>query len=615
MKSLSLFAIVVMTTGLLSNSPATLARPSCPRQPPALAVGGMDSEPEAQVDIHGTFPELRPGADPSNPQSYAFLPSGVAKPPSRVRYEDPIAYGANLAAHHPYVVRSDFPDAFWHAAEGAYPDHGQLTDGHLGTLRFTDPAWVGYQYQYVRNITVDLQHPAAVRACSLDFLQDLGAGIVFPDEVRFLGSRDGVHWAPIGLAHHQSDDADFRQQTHAFEIAQAGVNARYVRAEFANKVWAFVDEFAVYGSPGINPHLPLPTGKITDVPLRGYAHAHSVGAAGIHNAVLVYTKGHGRLGTWTRTDFLPLVASRSLGHTPRPLFDTILFTPYRLPTTQSAWQGWLDDLFAPDRQLQALDQALDGQVSTWPKWRRIVPFRRRERVVITIPTMRDDLAPQFAAALEQADRAHTRWAHAPSVRAASGRRAIVAWYLNQVQLRWQRAHFRNLRLVGMAWQPESLSVVHPWDRDVVRATAALVHAYGWRFLWIPFYGAVGLPEWRRLGFDVAMVQPNVSFHWNMDAQARLAEVARFARRYGTGLEMEAHWNVTSRYPQLADTAQQRYFAYFAAGRTLGFQDSDVVKGWYLNSKTLLSAYFSPLPLYRRVYDCTARFIHGQPCDE
>jgi hypothetical protein len=45
------------------------------------------------------------------------------------------------------------------------------------------------------------------------------------------------------------------------------------------------------------------------------------------------------------------------------MFDTMLFLPYgSVADTQSGWQAYLNDLFAPNQQLSALDAAV-GQMN------------------------------------------------------------------------------------------------------------------------------------------------------------------------------------------------------------------------------------------------------------
>ncbi|MCL6446531.1 MAG: DUF4855 domain-containing protein, partial [Alicyclobacillus sp.] len=185
----------------------------------------------------------------------------------------------------------------------------------------------------------------------------------------------------------------------------------------------------------------------------------------------------------------------------------------------------------------------------------------------------------------------------------------IRWYMATVLIAWRRAHFRHLALAGFYWTPESVSASHPLDESLIRQTADWMHHRRLRFFWIPYYGAVGVTQGRDLGFDAVMLQPNVSFHWNLPMASRFDSVAELAQSYGLGIELEAHWSVMSPDEDMAQAAQQRYFAYFTAARLYGFHRR-VVTAYYGNAKSFLLASREEDPFYRRVYDRTAAYIAG-----
>lgn len=598
------------------------------------------SNPDPAFHIHDCYPDSNPGANPSNPANYAFLPPDHRKPEFRQRTMVPTAMGTDLAQGLPYTISSEFPDSFWQGeASAAFPDRGQLTNGKFAGLEFSDPQWIGLQYQYQHTVTVHLSDVQNFRAISLDFLQDLGAGIVFPDEVQYLVSQDGKRWAPVGTVKSSTGQGDFTVQTQAFELTNVNVNAAYVRAQFTNKIWAFIDQFAVYGDPIRNPAAQTPVGTISPGQPRGYLSTDNPDVAGPHHMLLAYTDGDAATGTWSENDFAPMVTHPGTGtdttdsvrgsvkatdghsgedtatHPPDWMFDSILFSPYRLPTNSKAWSDWVDDLFTPGRQLYALNDAV-GQA-------KAAEHRAdfKENVVITIPLIGSvnrfgikGLGQEWISAvpldLNPLDLGQ-QTAYQNKVR-------IVAWYIRYVEQMWRRAGLNNLTLAGFYWQPESLQVTQPYDKQLVQTTADLVHRAGLKFYWIPFYGAAGVTEWKELGFDSVMVQPNVSFHWNMPPEPRFRSVTDFAKYYGTGLEIEAHWDVVDNWSglqaeSLATIAQNRYFNYFTAGHVFGYE-KNVPLAYYENSKTLVTAFQNPLPFYHRVYDNTAAFMHGQWTD-
>ncbi len=540
---------------------------------------------------------------------------------------------ADLALGKPYVIGTQWPDQlFSHIETTNFPNTGQLTDGKTASLSFSDKGWVGLLRQYGRSIVVNLGTQQHVRRVSLDFLQNLGAGIEFPDSVTYYASNDGVSWYRLGTAWSSQGAGDFTPQTQSYAV-DTDVNAQYIRAQFDDKVFAFTDEFAVYGSAesdskakspedeghaltqimGDNylvdkkaPGLPgLPDSKQPTSP-SGYLTANEEASGKINNMQLVYTGAYGSEGTWTQSDFLPMIAQENASGTPTGwLYDATLIGPYQsqLQTSTTGWSGWLNDLFAPNIELSAMNQAV-GTLK-----QRLNDPSFEEKVVITIPGLTanpSDFGTVDASGqsldLNPAD-------VGPQVAAVNKVRAIN-WYIQQVESDWRQADFKNLQLTGFYWGPESLNVSDPYDPQIVRATSDLVHHAGGLFYWIPFYGATGINDWRSLGFDAVMVQPNVSFNWGINAAARLQSVAQMDQWYHMGIEIEAHWDVTSTNTNLAQVAQNKYFDYFTGGYVYGYEGS-ALKSYYLNSKTLVDAYQNPNPFYHQVYDNTVQFVNGK----
>lgn len=616
-----------MITGLCIGATMSLALTDGVRTTHANATSVSSRVFRAAARVSSTeparFPGQRPDSSVSDPSTYPFIGKGQKIPVLTGRSHKVASLGPDLAYGCPYQIQANFPDEYWKSAENAYPDRGQLTDGKLGTLDFTDPAWVGRLYQYTRTITIDLGQPQNVRGMAIDFLSNVGAGVVLPNKVTYLVSLDNKSFTPVGTVNSKRRANVYAPDSDAFLLMHKNVNARFVRAQFTNKLWAFIDEFAVFGTPGWNPHASSAGSAADTTTNRMQTGARATGISGfaregrgkdaIHNLVLVYTHGHGDLGTWHEKDFWPLVGGSTSRPGRRPLFDTVLFTPYALPSSQVAWTGWLDNLFRPGIQLHALDDSIAHRKKNW--WAYFVPFRETEGVVITIPSLSAGQATDFVRAFPRAfarDTPSRRNRFFTQRRLSESEEAVFRWYVEEVVRRFSAQHFGHLRLVGLYWEPESLRITDPDDGMVVKHVAQMVHRNHLRFVWIPFYGAVGVPDWRALGFDLVMLQPNVSFQWGLNAIRRLRGVGRFAATYGTGVELEAHWDVLSAYPRLALAAQERYFAYFQVGREIGFAGREVPKGWYLNSKTLIAAFRSSNPLYRRVYDETVRFIEGEP---
>lgn len=281
------------------------------------------------------------------------------------------------------------------------------------------------------------------------------------------------------------------------------------------------------------------------------------------------------------------------------LFDAYLFLIFTTPdgvrtdsgaTRMADWQHCLDRWFTADRDLAALDEAIDraAQVSG------ASPAPRN--VILTIPYLNRDV--------------HEFGAVGPSDRNAdlstpAGQEAAITWYRNAATQRFAAAHYRHLRLWGFYWMAEGVAEK---DEPTVRIVADSIHANGLRFLWIPWFDAPGWRHWKLLGFDTAIMQPNYAFksstHKGRVRRNRLAINAMQAREAGMGVEMEAGAILTSamdRQPflhYLVDGAPDRW----------GYQQGAMA--YYLETRLVEDACSSNLPDHRVWYDRLADFVAG-----
>ena len=597
--ALSVAALLTATSPAFANS--TLADSQTTSQ---ITVDPQDqhSDPSHRVD-----PGLANRGDPTRPASDPFLPQGMAVPQVGPRSHSPLPVGTDLALNLPYNITTQWPDPTFHAVEENYPDRGQLTDGKFASLSLNDPQWVGFYRQYDRDITINLGKVENIHALSLDFLHDAADGIALPNQVTYSVSQDGVNWQPVGRVQASYAPGDYSIQTDSFELNNVNVNAHYVRAEFGNKLWSFVDQFSVYGYAQSNPAAPTPRGfPVRQSPPLGYMTSSNPASGGVNNMMLAYTDGHGDLGTWTESDFAPMVADETPSGTPKSwMFDSVLFLPYPngyFPTTASAWSGYVQNLFTPNIQLSALDQAVAAskQALHDPNY--------KEKVIIAIPETDADPS-NFGSITPGGPNLDFNPNDNGAFQAYLDKVHAIRWYVQQVMDEWNKARFKNLQLVGFYWFQEQLDTTETYDPQLVKSTSMIVHANRKLLYWIPYYGAYGIPQWKQLGFDSVMIQPNVSFNWSIDPGQRLSEVAAMAKQYGTGMEIEAHWDVTSSDPSLSSIAQNRYFDYFTAANVFGMPHNTLFS-YYLNSKTLVSAYQMSDPYFHQVYDNTATFIDG-----
>lgn len=572
----------------------------------------------------------------------------------------------NVALHRPYTIGAQWPDRSFHLAEQAqHPDRGNLTsDGEGATLKPGDPGWTGLLRQYGRSVTVDLGAVLHVQDASLRFLQHMRAGIQFPDCVNFYTSEDNVAWQVAGRAFLDSTDW---QDTPASRVVSIAMDrhARYVRLQFTAKVYAFIRELRVGGrtarpdapSPDdgpvltsimgdnylVDPEAPdgdrftvravprkgqdaaedpvhadkpgaraggTPAGRMRaaaseDSLSEGYLTADDPQSGGVNHMQLVYTGPGDGTATWTEDDFLPLVAALDADGEPTAwLFDGALFCPHaKLPHSAAAWTSWLDNLFTQGIQLSALDQTVDRI-----KRRGVLQDDFTVGVVLTLPVAMK--ASADFGSFSGGPPLVMDPALVGRERTAENKYAAIAHVLQEGVRRFAALSPRHLRLVGFYWRAESQDVNDPYSPWLIRQTADAIHGEGLRFFWIPFYGAVGVPVARNLGFDAVFIQPGVAFHPEVDAADRLAATARLAEHCHAGIELELHWDILNRAnPEKAAAALARYKEYLSAARRHGF-DGNVAKAYYLNTKTLSMCSRSADASAREAYTATVSLLVG-----
>lgn len=235
---------------------------------------------------------LRPGADPNNPNDYPYLPPNMQIPVPGPRTEYPLAPSTDssasasnssnssseaptestntimssssiapsapsqssstvlpdIAIGKPYTIGVQWPDPTFSSDESAYASTGQLTDGQYASLSYSDKGWVGLLRQGGRSVVVNLGSPQPIRRLSLDFLQNLGAGIDFPDSVTYYASNDGQTWHKLGTVWSGQGGGSYTPQSQPYSM-DTRVTAQYIRAQFDDKVYSFLDEFSVFGVP------------------------------------------------------------------------------------------------------------------------------------------------------------------------------------------------------------------------------------------------------------------------------------------------------------------------------------------------------------------------------
>ncbi len=131
-----------------------------------------------------------------------------------------------------------------------------LIDGLEGTNNFRLGRWQGYQGVNL-DVMLDLRKVQTVRGLKIRFLQDVGAWIFMPLEVKFYYSSDAKQWHEWGKMKNKVDSRDYTPQIEVFSVNRP-VRTRYIRIIAVNrgkcpswhpgaghKAWIFADEIKI----------------------------------------------------------------------------------------------------------------------------------------------------------------------------------------------------------------------------------------------------------------------------------------------------------------------------------------------------------------------------------
>ena len=109
-----------------------------------------------------------------------------------------------------------------------------IIDGQHATINWRSGGWQGYQGQDF-NCIVDLGKVMAIQYVTAEFLQDTRSWILYPKEVIYEISEDGINYKPFGVIKNgvAADDYDLQMRTF-FNNNTVKINARYVKIKATN---------------------------------------------------------------------------------------------------------------------------------------------------------------------------------------------------------------------------------------------------------------------------------------------------------------------------------------------------------------------------------------------
>ncbi|NYH92491.1 DUF4855 domain-containing protein [Actinopolymorpha rutila] len=501
------------------------------------------------------------------------------------------------------------------APDAAYPDDGrELTDGHYGSLDRNDPAWVGHTKGETREVVIDLGSRKSVSRIDAHFLQDWPASsILVPLTVSMYVSQDSKSWAL--LAHKSTQllwgDGPPRDETYFWDGVVDGfpdrndegtmAYARYVKVMFSvhTRASQLLDEVEVLGFDGRTKQAATPRPDHTAYLTPGTS------TAGISDLALLYN-GHyeSGKGNWTKDRIIPyLEYVDTAGRPVEQLFDGVLYLGLRTPegrdfgsgsTTLSDWMWYLNKTFAAQGDLEQLNEAA-GQVAN-----DLGKPGLRTKVVLMIPDPGESLT-DFGDVDGDGVTEDVNESSVGREQAVANREKIVRWWIDTVETRWANAGYTHLKLSGLYWLSEQISVSASGPETLRRVSAA-AHDNGHKLFWIPHFLAYKSYMWSDVGIDAAAFQPNYFFE-DMSAE-RIEDASAIAKRYGMGVEVEFDERMLT-----DDVFRDRYITYLNGGVKYGYMKSAFL-AYYQGNDAVLQAANSSDPRQRVLYDWLHEFVRG-----
>lgn len=484
-----------------------------------------------------------------------------------------------------YSIAAKVPDTtFARIEKKDYP-------GPAEGLASKSDAWTGFLRQEGREILVDLGALKAVTGVSMEFKQAVTSGIYWPRYVDGQVSPDGRAWYRLGRFYPGSGAGEAKSGTLTAALMIPPVNARYLKISFPVDVYVFIRHLQVVGTDAAaEPAVLAPAGRDGGNE-QGYLIEED-----IKDILLVFTGDQTELKALKERDFLVLTAYLDpRGRINGRMFDTIQFMPYTgMPCTAAAWSAYLDDLFKPGQQLDALNRAM-MTISQW------TGRTEKEKVILTIPYP-DPKQADFGSLTP--GEPSLSWAGDSDAAQTEKRAKAVRWYYDRLMLNWRNMGFSNLELAGVYWYKEGVDPAVKSDPELIRSIAGLVREDGHRFFWIPFFGASGLENWRDYGFTHVFLQPNYYFLQDQ-AEDRMDQAAALARKYHTGIELELDNRVLTNHYYY-----DLFYKELDRAHELGL-DRGTPNVYYVGfARTILDAACSEVPELRQIYDDLYRWIKG-----
>ncbi len=328
---------------------------------------------------------------------------------------------------------------------------------------------------------------------------------------------------------------------------------------------------------------------------------------GYQNLCLSYTWNPGRsdFGRFDADTFMPFVAYYDTnGKMQDFFFDSYLFLPCvkdgasgarihydkENPTKAIDWTSYVEDTFYKGKNVDALETAM-GRAKD-----ELNQPDAKAGVILTILYPGIEAGSSFGSlGGKQLDFSKL-----------DDRKYAIKWIIDEQLKLYNERGYENLDLIGFYWLEEYLRADETiaQERELFRYTSEYLHSLGLKFIWIPYYQTSGYQEWKRLGFDVACMQPNM--YWmTMADDTRVAKCATESSTLGMGVEIEIDGRALT-----SAEYYNRYLDYLEGCMKKGAIDS--IKMYYQDGMpgVFYRAWESSDARARSIYDLTYKYAKG-----
>ena len=244
--------------------------------------------------------------------------------------------------------------------------------------------------------------------------------------------------------------------------------------------------------------------------------------------VLIYAGGGHRSFKWTQEKFEPYVSMTNEEGQSQWLFDGYLFLEIhdghrgfasgyqKKACRKQEWKKLLDDYFTPGMNVCALNDEV-------AKIRKESPahFKKR-KLVIGMPEPiphQKDWGELDGKQLDFDD--------------PEDRMAACQWFVDYAIEKFKAAKLKNIELSGFYWIAEEATN----SRGLSIRVGEYVREKNYNFNWIPYFRSDGFQDWRKLGFDIAYLQPNYFFNETVPIE-RLDNACKLGYENHMSMEME-----------------------------------------------------------------------------